>query len=188
MRNLWAYFGAEIKGPLNNLSRCLKSHLSIWKLFSTNQTICIQKYNLRSNMHRKCVKMLYSPFWNTIVEGNKYWKRHVEIQKLILIDFTDRLNGGIKKGSIDAILLSIEMIEKGFCTNMISSRKLTQGFASAGLIYKIIQICVYCWKLRICWNPSLTQLFVCRALSRFSEVAQPLHLSSRRIYFRFVHH
>ena len=39
----------------------------------------------------------------------------MEIQRLILIDFTG-LNGGIKKGSIDAILLSIEMIEKGFCT------------------------------------------------------------------------
>ena len=37
----------------------------------------------------------------------------MEIQKLILIDFTG-LNGGIKKGSIDAILLSIEMIEQGF--------------------------------------------------------------------------
>ena len=46
----------------------------------------------------------------------------MEIQKLILIDFTG-LNGGIKKGSIDAILLSIEMIEKGFCTNRIFSPK-----------------------------------------------------------------
>ena len=36
----------------------------------------------------------------------------MEIQRLILIDFTAALNGGIKKGSIDAILLSIEMIEK----------------------------------------------------------------------------
>ena len=46
----------------------------------------------------------------------------MEIQRLILIDFTG-LNGGIKKGSIDAILLSIEMIEKGFGTNRISSPK-----------------------------------------------------------------
>ena len=108
-------FRSRDQRPLNNLSRCLKSHLSISKLFSTNQTICIQKYNLWSNTHTKCEKMQYSPLWNTIAEGNKYWERHVEIQKLILIDFTG-LNGGIKKGSIDAILLSIEMIEKGFCT------------------------------------------------------------------------
>ena len=51
----------------------------------------------------------------------------MEIQRLILIDFT-ALNGGIKKGSIDAILLSIEMIEKGFRSNRISNGKLTQGF------------------------------------------------------------
>ena len=31
--------------------------------------------------------------------------------------------GDKKKGSIDAILLSIEMIEKGFCANRISSPK-----------------------------------------------------------------
>ena len=47
----------------------------------------------------------------------------MEIQKLILIDFTAALNGGIKKGSIDAILLSIEMIEKGFSSNSISSQE-----------------------------------------------------------------
>ena len=57
----------------------------------------------------------------------------MEIQKLILIDFTAALNGGIKKGSIDAILLSIEMIEKGFSSNSISSQethtKLLQNYA-----------------------------------------------------------
>ena len=50
----------------------------------------------------------------------------MEIQRLILIDFT-ALNGGIKKGSIDAILLSIEMIEKGFRSNRISKRETHTG-------------------------------------------------------------
>ena len=52
----------------------------------------------------------------------------MEIQKLILIDFTAALNGGIKKGSIDAILLSIEMIEKGFSSNSISKLDTATGY------------------------------------------------------------
>ena len=71
----------------------------------------------------------------------------MEIQKLILIDFTAALNGGIKKGSIDAILLSIEMIEKGFSSNSISSQethtKLLQNYRiTLKLYYSHMCVCV----------------------------------------------
>ena len=109
----------------------------------------------------------------------------MEIQKLILIDFTG-LNGGIKKGSIDAILLSIEMIEKGFCT--ATGFPAENSHKKASFCFRGCQTTLKqtLWRLLLkienLVKPSCsssTQVFL-DALSD-SEVAQPLHLEDSSI-------
>ena len=104
----------------------------------------------------------------------------MEIQRLILIDFT-ALNGGIKKGSIDAILLSIEMIEKGFRSNRISKRETHTGLPPLNQIlilkFEFFKILMF---LRA---QMLFQKFY--ALLEFPglvwfEITQPLDKSQRR--------
>ena len=104
----------------------------------------------------------------------------MEIQRLILIDFT-ALNGGIKKGSIDAILLSIEMIEKGFRSNRISKRETHTGLPPLNQIlilkFEFFKILMF---LRA---QMLFQKFY--ALLEFPglvwfDITQPLGMSQRR--------
>ena len=113
------------------LSQIAFEHLEI--VFDKSNNLHSKIQFVKQHAYEMCKNVILATLKYNCGGGNKYWERHVEIQKLILIDFTG-LNGGIKKGSIDAILLSIEMIEQGFVPIGFPARKLTQGFCFRGFL------------------------------------------------------